>query len=280
MKRFLFIMLSLCFASVAAAQPLSSGAFAPGESLTYTIAFRSKVLVGANLGEVTTQVSSESVDGTPAWRISARAVTLKMARVLFKLDDRLTTWLSTADGQPIQFAQDISEGNYRTASRYYYDWESGSALARFRKYEGEWKDTPIELTPSVKDFVAHFYSLRNSNIVNTMRSGESRKIGVILNDTVRYINYQYLGPEEKDITGIGKVRTIKLACQLALPEGEKLEDGNTFYVWLSNDRNYIPLYLETPTRFGVAKARLSGYSGLKYPWESVLLGSKLKPDKE
>lgn len=279
MKRFLFIMLSLCFASVAVAQPLSSGAFAPGESLTYTIAFRSKVLVGANLGEVTATVSKESVEGREAWRVSAQAVTFRMARMLFKLDDRLNTWLSPVDGLPIQFSQEINEGNYRTSSRYYYDWNENTALARYRKYEGEWKDTHLDLSPTVRDYVAHFYALRNSHISNTMRVGESKTIGIILNDTVRHISYQYLGVEDKDISGIGEVSTIKIACQLALPDGEVLEEGNTFYLWLSNDRNCIPLYLETPTRFGVAKARLSGYSGLKYPWDSVLLGSKLRSDK-
>lgn len=279
MKRLVIILLLLSATLIASAQPLASGAFAPGESLTYTVSFRAKIWVNTNIGEVTGKVTSESVDGTPAWRISAQAVTFKMARMLFKLDDRLNTWLSTADGMPIQFKQDINEGNFHTDSHYYYNWKEGSALARFRKYEGPWKDTPIELTNSVRDYLAHFYALRNSNIDKTMRRGESKKIGIILNDTVKYINYQYLGPEEKDITGIGKVSTIKIACQLALPEDEVLEEGNVFYLWLSNDRNYIPLYIETPTRYGVAKARLSSYSGLKYPRESVLLGSKLQPAK-
>lgn len=261
------------------AQPLASGAFAPGESLTYTISFRSKVLIGANIGEVTSKVTKESVDGTPAWRISARAVTNKMARVLFKLDDRLNTWLATSNGLPVQFAQEINEGNWRTASRYYYDWNNNTALARYRQYDGPWKDTELKIDTSIRDYLAHFYALRNSNIVSTMRKGDSKRIGIILNDQIQYISYTYLGPEEKDITGIGKVRTIKLECQLALPNGEKLAEGNIFYLWISNDRNYIPLYLETPTRYGIAKARLSSFSGLKYPWESVLLGSKLKADQ-
>lgn len=280
MKRLSTTILFLCWVLTLSAQPLSSGAFVPGEQLTYTVSFRAKVWVNTNIGEVTATVNSENLNGAETWRVSARAVTFRMARMLFKLDDRLNTWLSPENGLPVQFVQEISEGNYRTSTRYYYDWDDNSALARYRKYEGAWQDTDITLTPSIRDYVAHFYALRNSNITKTMRVGESKTIGVILNDTVRHISYQYLGEEEKSINGIGEVSTIKLSCQLALPDGEVLEDGNTFYLWLSNDRNYIPLYLETPTRFGVAKARLSGYSGLKYPWDSVLLGSKLRPDAE
>ncbi|MBO5903665.1 MAG: DUF3108 domain-containing protein [Tidjanibacter sp.] len=261
------------------AQPLASGAFVPGESLTYTISFRSKVLIGANIGEVTSEVVGESVDGTPAWRISARAVTNKMARVVFKLDDQLNTWLATSDGLPVQFKQDINEGGWQSESQYYYNWNNGTALARYRQYDDPWRDTNLKIDTSVRDYLAHFYALRNNNIINTMRKGDSRKIGIILNDQIQYISYTYLGAEEKDITGIGKVRTIKLECQIALPNGEKLAEGNIFHLWISNDRNYIPLYLETPTRYGIAKARLSSYAGLKYPWESVLLGSKLKTEK-
>ncbi len=283
--RFFYIFLSamvlalLADAQCVTAQPLASGAFAPGESLTYTISFRSKVLIGANIGEVTSKVTTESVDGTAAWRISARATTNNMARVIFKLDDRLNTWLATSNGLPVQYSQYINEGNWRTASSYHYDWKNNTALARYSAMDSPWKDTELKIDTSIRDYLAHFYTLRNSNIVGSMRKGESKRIGIILNDQIQYISYTYLGPEEKDITGIGKVRTIKLECQIALPNGEKLAEGNIFHLWISNDRNYIPLYIETPTRYGIAKARLSSYSGLKYPWESVLLGSKLKAER-
>ena len=49
---------------------------------------------------------------------------------------------------------------------------------------------------------------------------------------------------------------------------ELFKDGSEFTIWISDDRNKIPLYLESPIRVGSVRVRLLNVSNLKYPFSS------------
>ena len=69
---------------------------------------------------------------------------------------------------------------------------------------------------------------------------------------------------------MGRFRTLKFECQLGTTEGYSFTDGTVFTIWISDDRNKIPLYIESPVRIGSIQAYISGYKGLKYPLESLI----------
>ncbi|MDE7005558.1 MAG: DUF3108 domain-containing protein, partial [Alistipes sp.] len=52
--------------------------------------------------------------------------------------------------------------------------------------------------------------------------------------------------------------------------GYSFTDGTVFTIWISDDENKIPLYIESPVRVGSINAYISGYKNLKYPLESLI----------
>ena len=74
----------------------------------------------------------------------------------------------------------------------------------------------------------------------------------------------------RNIKGVGKFRTLKFVCELATSSGESFKDGSEFYLWISDDLNKIPLYLESPIRIGSVRVRLLDASNLKYPLTSKI----------
>lgn len=84
------------------------------------------------------------------------------------------------------------------------------------------------------------------------------------------INYRLAGREVRNIKGVGKFRTLKFVCELATSSGESFKDGSEFYLWISDDLNKIPLYLESPIRIGSVRVRLLDASNLKYPLTSKI----------
>ena len=86
----------------------------------------------------------------------------------------------------------------------------------------------------------------------------------------RSINYRLAGREVRNIKGVGKFRTLKFVCELATSSGESFKDGSEFYLWISDDLNKIPLYLESPIRIGSVRVRLLDASNLKYPLTSKI----------
>ena len=93
---------------------------------------------------------------------------------------------------------------------------------------------------------------------------------MVLQDTVRNIRYRFLGREVKKIRNIGKFNTLKFDCQMGTTEGYSFTDGTVFTIWISDDDNKIPLYIESPVRIGSINAYISGYKNLKYPLSSLI----------
>ena len=60
------------------------------------------------------------------------------------------------------------------------------------------------------------------------------------------------------------------------PQGKRpvyaigLDDGTEFEVWISDDRNKIPLYIKSPIKVGSVQAYLTSYEGLRYPLDSFI----------
>ena len=75
---------------------------------------------------------------------------------------------------------------------------------------------------------------------------------------------------DKKIRNMGRFRTLKFECQLGTTEGYSFTDGTIFTIWISDDDNKIPLYIESPVKIGSINAYISGYKGLKYPVSSLM----------
>ena len=86
---------------------------------------------------------------------------------------------------------------------------------------------------------------------------------------IRYLNPVSVDVKKKKYCRFKKL--LKFACQIGTSEGYSFTDGTEFTVWISDDKNLIPLYIESPVRIGSVQAYISGYHGLKYP-----LSSKIK----
>ena len=47
---------------------------------------------------------------------------------------------------------------------------------------------------------------------------------------------------------LGHFNTIKFRCKIATSDGFAFKDGTEFEVWISDDRNKIPLYIKSPIK--------------------------------
>ncbi len=127
----------------------------------------------------------------------------------------------------------------------------------------------MDLTPESMDAISLFFTLRSAQ-AEDFKEGVPAQLRMVLQDTIRHIHYRYLGREVKKIRNMGRFRTLRFECELGSSEGFSFTDGTIFTIWISDDRNKIPLYIESPVRIGSIQAYISGYKGLKYPLESKI----------
>ena len=73
---------------------------------------------------------------------------------------------------------------------------------------------------------------------------------------------KYKGKEEIK-TDFGKINAIRLAPMM--PENGLFEGENSIRLWLSDDKNRLPLKIQADMFVGAVEIDLKGYKNLKYP---------------
>ena len=264
MKRFLFTIFLLGVLS-----PLAAQLYHPGEQLFYRVSYKAKMFPNTEVGTVEVKTSEDTADGKSYYKVEGAGRTLPTYRWFFNLEDVYTVWIDTASLRPVRFESDIREGDYTFRSDYVYDWEGSEIRTRWQSRQRPEQHKTMPLEENSMDPISLFFTLRAADAAS-FREGEPATLQMVLEDTIRHLRYRYLGRETKKIRNMGKFRTLKFDCQLGSSQGYSFTDGSVFTIWISDDENKIPLYIESPVKIGSINAYISGYKGLKYPLSSLI----------
>ncbi len=259
MKRIILLLLTLGLTGSALAQ-----FYHPGEALEYRVSYRAKYFPNTEIGSVEVTTSEVEVDGAPFYKVVGVGRTLPTYRWFFNMEDTYTIHIDPATLRTKHFRCDIHEGSYTFESTYDYDWEQRVARTRWSSRKRPFKEKEIPLTEQSMDAISLFFNMRSAS-PESFREGEIGTLEMLLEDTVRRINYRYICREQKKIRNMGKFPALKFECQLGTTEGYSFTDGTTFTIWISDDKNKIPLAIESPVRIGSIHAYIYDYKGLKYP---------------
>lgn len=278
--KYIFTLLSALLVLSVNAQQLDknninyeSPAFAAGEHLKYIASYRS-FLINTNIAEVNIKVSETVKKSKPAFYIDANARIFPFYRWFFDMNDSYYSWLDKETLRPIVSKTEINEDSYQFRSSFVYDWDNMKVTTNAKNIKRNTdKTVEFPLKPFNYDGFSLFYNLRSANIGN-IQPGWSQVLGLVLEAGVKHLKYTFLGREIITIKGIGKFKALKFSCQLTTSEAESFPEGSEFYAWFTDDKNRIPLYVETPLRVGKARVTLDSFSGLKYPLESLIVKKK------
>lgn len=191
---------------------------------------------------------------------------MSIFRWFFNVDDIYTLWVDPQTLRTQRFEGDIREGSYTFRCRYDYDWPNHLVHTRWKKRDLDEQTKTMQISDNGMDAVSLYFNLRSID-TDTLSEGDRRSLEMVLQDTIRTLDFRFLGREVKKVPKQGRFNTLKFACQIGTSDGFSFTDGTEFMVWISDDRNKIPLYMESPIRVGSICAYISSFSGLKYPLE-------------
>lgn len=243
-------------------------AFAPGERLVFVGSYGAALIPTIEAGEAVIRVTRTMMGGVPALNVYGNATVYSSFKIIFDLNDVYQTWFDESTLLPLRHSVRLREGTYRFNSDYFYDWDNmevNTVWQNLKRPTGKEKVMP--LTAKSFDAVALFYNLRCEDI-SQFEIGEPMTLELVLEDTIRSITYKYLGKEQRRFRGLGTFNTLKFSCTIATSSGESFKDGTELFLWVTDDQNKMPLYVESPIKIGSVKGILKEYSGLKYPLDS------------
>ncbi len=243
-------------------------AFRHGEKMHFTLHYKWGV-INTDVGSATVTLDTLTHNGRKAFHCSAFGKTTRMYDLFFKVREDFDSWFTRDGLKPLKFTRDTYEGGYEARNSYQYIWNLPEPLISAEVYSSKQglKITEIPLTPCTFDLPSLFYFARNMDF-DAVEPGRKYPMTFAIDDEVYNVYFILYGRETIKVKGLGTVRTIKFAAKLL--EGEVFKGEEDMMIWVSDDGNRLPVYFEAPLLVGFASGRLTGYEGLKYPFESLI----------
>lgn len=238
-------------------------AFKEGEVLKYYASYSNKVM-SFNVADAELTVESDTIDGHNCYKIIASAVTRQFFNLFFCVNDVYTSYIDSKNFKAYRAMSCQREGGYRYETDFKFNWNKktvftyGHNIKRDRKYT-----KTMNIGPFSFDGLSLFYNLRNADFSQAKNPGDIFEVSLVLEDTVRTMKLKYLGKEKRQASKtLGVFNTLKFSCVFATSSDESFKDGDEFFVWISDDKNKIPVYVESPLQVGKVYVTLNEYSNL------------------
>jgi hypothetical protein len=244
----------------------TNSTFNPGEELTYVISYN-WFIVWTEVGEVKMTIENSDYNGTPSYKLLGVGNTYSSWDWFFKVRDKYQCQIDQKTMKPLFFRRDIQEGTYNHYETYDFDFKHNTTISIHKVNQNPVRTDTIKIKDCVFDVLSAFLYARDIDF-NKYKPGDFIPISVILDQEIYNIYFKYIGIEKLKVKYAGEFECIKFS--LLLIEGELFKEGDNMTVWITNDKNHLPVYAESPIIIGSIKARISNIKGNRYPFTSFI----------
>lgn len=232
--------------------------FQAGEKIVYKLYYNWN-FVWLAAGEVTFQVNGLDEQ----YHITVRGKTYPSYEWFYAVDDKYESYLDKKTLLPEIHIKDVHEGGYTRFDRTVFDQIDHTAVSSRGANRNDLQDKYMDLDGCMHDLISIVYYARNLD-PNAMTKGQEIPIKILMDQEIHPLALKYIGREERTkVKGVGFYDTQIFSPQLIA--GEVFKEGDEMKIYVSNDRNKIPVLIESPVSVGSVKAVLKSYEGLKYP---------------
>ena len=265
MKKYLALI--LFFFTTVSAQPdgtaqeeaplrtIKNEAFKEGEVLKYRVHYG---LLSAGEAQLEVKSDKQYFASRPTWHIVGTGKSVGMFNWFYEVNDRYETFIDRTAMVPWMFMRRISEGGYTIKEDIVFNHFKKTATSdAVRNYRAPVKGT-FTVPDNVQDMVSAAYYARTLDFSN-LTIGQVFPIQAFIDNEVFDLNIKFIG-RETITTKKGKFRCLKF--RPLLQEGRIFKEQEDMTVWVSDDKNKIPIRAQTDILVGSIKMDLVDFSGL------------------
>lgn len=235
-------------------------AFRSGEKLTYT-GYYNWGLLWVAAGKVQITVDNATYDNKECYRFKGVGRSAKAFDWFFKLRDTLTCYAEKGSMKPLYMHRQTNEEKYKADHKYTFDYEENKIYSLIQKRNKPLKADTIPLIPCSFDILSIAYYTRNINF-DEHKVGDKIPIRMLVDNKIHKLYVRFKGYEIIKAKGNKRYPCIKFSPLLV--KGTMFEDGEGMTIWVSNDKNKIPVMVEAKIIIGSVKGILSSYEGLRH----------------
>lgn len=241
----------------AATCSVENEAFKDGETITYKLYYNWN-FVWLSAGEV--QFKVKELDDQ--FHFSAVGTTYKSYEWFFKVRDYYESYVDKETLLPKVSIRDVEEGKYRLYDRVTFDQDRGKAFSLRGKSKETAEMVKYDIDPCMHDVLSMVYFLRNVDITN-YKKGDALPLKIFMDKESWPLKMTYAGKEEDvKVKGLGRFNTIRVRPEVIA--GDIFDDDTEMNIWVTDDKNRLPLLIESPLSVGSVKAVLKDYKNLRH----------------
>jgi uncharacterized protein DUF3108 len=258
MKKIQLLLIALFIIQGSFSQEKS--AFDTGEWLKFRMSYSGWM----KAGNATLQIKDNVIKEKPVYHVVGKGWTTGAIKWFFKVKDRYESYFDKETGLPYKFIRDINEGGYIKKLEIDFDQVNQKAYINDKKQK---KTYIIDTKPNIQDMVSAYYYLRNKIEVDSLILGDEIETDMFFDKENFGFKLKYLG-EEVIRTKFGKVKTLKFRPYVMA--GRVFKEEESLTLWVSNDKNRIPLRIKADLAIGSLRADLEAFKGLKHSFKIVV----------
>ncbi len=264
---FLIIILSHFSKTIRAEEtPQNNLSFRIGEKCEYSL-FYNWGFIWINAAKVVFTVTDATYHKTSVYKLKMTSETVKSFSVI-NLKDTATTYIDKKTLLPYFTRQASFEPDYYSIDKFTFfnqnDDEPWKVIIEKERKKGISKDTIIS-DKVYYDLLSTLYRLRNMDI-GTLAVNQKIPMLMVFNDGTYDLYLRYVGKDQIKLKN-GKIYNC-LKMKPLLAEGKMFEKGEGMTIWISDDKNHIPMMVESKLKIGSVKAMLNGIENNMHPMVS------------
>jgi len=227
-------------------EEIPNTAYKSGEQLKYLVHFGFIDGGVASLALEELQVGDKTIH-----HVRAIGKSVGVTDKLFKVRDVYESFIDSKNGLPVKAIRDISEDSYK-----YYDEVLFNRKDNFviTKRKGK-----VKVPENTIDVVSAFYYARRA-LFNNLSKGDVLTMDTYFDDGIFTLQIRYKGTETIK-TKIGKINCLKFSP--VVEPGRIFDTQDDVTIWISNDKNYLPIRIQFDLLVGSLKCDLVEYSNIK-----------------
>ena len=234
-------------------------AFKDGEQLYYLIDYNWGI-IRMNAGEAASNIAIKKVNGNGVYHFSTLGKTFPQYNWFFKVQDKYESYADTSNLKPFRFIREVHEDKYYAYDDYIFNHRNTRVYTTEKRLNKETNYDTLTINCCVKDIVTAVFYVRCLDFTN-YKLNDTIPLTFVLDGSIYPSYVRYMGKEVIKTELFGNIRCIKLKPKLI--EGTIFKKGEGMTIWVTDDMNRLPVYLETPILIGDVRIKLIKYSGLR-----------------
>jgi len=247
--------------------------FRSGEELKFDIRYKYG-LVMLKAGTANFKVEESSYNNRFSFQPTLDFKTTSFFDKIFKMRDTLSSY-TTENLQPLYHTRSVNEGNYRfTEEIFFNEFSTNHTEIRVKRESGEILrfDTVLTANSMCYDML-NIMCIICSLDYSQPEFTQGKTISAFIGKDKVSITVRNEGQSVVEKSETHKYKTYKIALDFS--DSNFNESKNAIEIWISDDKNRIPIKIRAKLRIGAAEVYLTSWKNLKYPLSSeVIIPSK------